>query len=136
MAPRIKERWLLVGFTALLLLRLGSIAAHHAPFEARWRWIAKQMKAAPAGQQDFYLTENKAPMDTLLMSWGLPYESLIVTRVRQKTTRTLLIHPDMAPFEKMMMQDTVFITPFRTYSVEELNGQYFPLGKGRYTPLK
>ena len=28
------------------------------------------------------------------------------------------------------------IAPFKTYSADELNGQYFPLGKGRYSPLK
>lgn len=136
-APLLRERSLLLLFGGLLLLRLGTIAAHHKPFQARWQWIARTLAEQEEGRDRFYLTEKEAPMDTLLMSWGLPYESLIISAAGQGGTglKTLLIHPDMQPFEADLQSDTVFITPFKTYSMEELNTAYFPLGRARYSPL-
>ena len=135
-APLLKERTLVFLLGGLLTLRLASIAVHHQPFEARWRWV-EQTVAAPGTGNRFYLTEDQAPMDTLLMSWGVPYESLLISKVRTdgEQVRTLLVHPSMEPFETDLQQDTVFITPFKTYPAKALNPAYFPIGEGRYERL-
>lgn len=135
-APRLKSRTLAYLLGGLILLRLGTIAAHHQPFEARWRWVESAVAAPETGNR-FYLIEDQAPMDTLLMSWGIPYESLLISNARTdgQNVRTLLIHPEMKTFEEPLQQDTVFITPFKTYPVRELNTSYFPIGRGTYRSL-
>lgn len=136
MAPLLKGRTLTFTLGALLAVRLITIAVHHEPYEARWKWIEKSVAIPETGNR-FYLHEGQAPMDTLLMSWGTPYESLLISNARTGTqsVRTLLVHPSMEPFEAALMQDTVFITPFKTYPVDALNADYFPLGEARYKRL-
>ncbi|MCO6489228.1 MAG: hypothetical protein J5I98_12465 [Phaeodactylibacter sp.] len=129
-AHRIRQQWLLPLFAAILILRLAAISLHHTPFEARWRWIANTLSEQPAGANRFYLPEAEAPMDTLLMSWGVPYESLLISG--SKEPKTLLVHPDLSAFSEALQLDTVFVTPFKTYSLENLNAAYFPLGRGEY----
>lgn len=138
LAPRIRERTLFWLFAGILIWRLTAITLHHAPFEARRRWIEETMTEQSGDGNRFFLTESQAPMDTLLMSWGLPYESLIITHCREGVgeSKTLLVHPDFAPFTEVLSLDTVFITPFKTYPVKDLNEVYFPLGKGGYSPIK
>jgi hypothetical protein len=135
-APLIKGRKLAFLLGGILALRLATIALHHQPYEARWRWV-EQAVAAPESGNRFYRTEAEAPMDTLLMSWGVPYESLLISNAQTdgQNVRTLLVHPDMKAFEEALQQDTVFITPFKTYPVQALNPLYFPLGQGRYKSL-
>jgi hypothetical protein len=135
-APRLKGRNLAYLLGGILVLRLGTIAIHHQPYEARWRWV-EQAVAAPESGNRFFRTEAEVPMDTLLMSWGVPYESLLISNAQTdgQNVRTLLVHPDMKAFEAPLQQDTVFITPFKTYRVQELNRTYFPIGRGPYKSL-
>lgn len=135
-APLMKARHLQYLLSGLLILRLTTIGLHHKPFEARWRWIAQAVAAPEAGNR-FYLPESEAPMDTLLMSWGTPYESLLISNAQTnaKRVRTLLVHPSMATFQDVLGQDTVFITSFKTYPIEALNSSYFSLGRGQYKRL-
>ncbi|MEQ8705494.1 MAG: hypothetical protein RIC19_16325 [Phaeodactylibacter sp.] len=136
MAPLMKKQQRAYLLAGLLAFRLVAIALHHKPFEARWRWV-EQAIATPETGNRFYLTEREAPMDTLLMSWGVPYESLLISNAQTngQQVRTLLVHPDLKPFEKELKQDSVFITPFKTYPAEALNPDYFPIGDGLYKSL-
>lgn len=137
LAPRIKNIYLFWLFAGILMLRLTTIAIHHQPFKARWQWIESQLAAAPPAANRWYLEENEAPMDTLLMSWAIPFESLIISQCSDKIpqVKTLLIQPEIRRFETSLGQDSVFITPFQVYSDEILNRQYFKLIRGKYQPL-
>lgn len=136
-APLLRDRTLLALLAALLVLRIGTIASNHHPYRARWQWIEQQLAQQPGHPARLHLPEQDAPMDTLLMSWGLPYESLIISTARTggARTQTLLIHPDLSAFAADLAKDTVLITPFKTYSLRELNPRYFPLDTGLYVPL-
>ncbi|MCB0584370.1 MAG: hypothetical protein KDD06_03455 [Phaeodactylibacter sp.] len=133
-APRLKGQWTVALFSVIVAIRLFSIALHHQPYEARWRWIARTLAQQPAGYNRFYLSEQEAPMDTLIMTWGVPYESLVISG--SESPKTLLIHPDLSLFSEALKSDTVFITPFKTYSIDQLNSTFFPLGKGEYRPIQ
>lgn len=134
-ARAIPEQRLLWGLALLVALRLFLIGAHHAPFRERWQWIERQLQAQEGGSR-FYLKEGQAPMDTLLMSWGMPYESLIISKVRMGEAKTLLVHPDLAPFEHSLQDGSLFVTPFKTYPDSALSPRYFPLLAGPYRPLQ
>lgn len=133
-APLLREKMLLALFGIILSLRLFTIAWHHTPFEQRWRWVETTLAATPPGENRFYLDEDQAPMDTLLMSWGIPYESLIISRCRTGSdqVKTLLIYPDTSRFARDLQLDSVFITPFQTHPSEILNERYFLLKDNVY----
>lgn len=132
-APLLRERTLFLLLAVVLVFRIGVIGLHHAPFKARYEWIARTLHEQPAAGNRLFLPEAAAPMDTLLMSWGIPYESLLITAANDvDSVKTLLIHPNPDDFAAQWPLDTVFITPFQTYPVQALNERYFPLGKGVY----
>ncbi|MEZ4988664.1 MAG: hypothetical protein R2795_27195 [Saprospiraceae bacterium] len=119
------------------MARFWAIAEHHAPYKARWQWIATQIDQAPNGTTKMYLTEAQAPMDTLLMSWGTPYESLVISSAisGHQRPKTLLIHPDLQPWHDSFPAADLFIGTFATYPIESLNRRYFPLDATAYQPL-
>lgn len=137
-AVLLSKKWLFILFAVILILRLVTIAMHHQPFEARWRWIEKTMADTAPEENRFYQKEDLVPMDTLLMSWAVPYESLIITRCRGGVgaVKTLIIHPDSLRFADDLQRDSVFITPFQTYPADVLNRQYFPLDNHIYRVLE
>ena len=112
------------------LLRKGELERHIFPSNFSPEGLLTELSEQPAGANRFYLPEAEAPMDTLLMSWGVPYESLLISG--SKEPKALLVHPDLSAFSEALQLDTVFVTPFKTYSLENLNSAYFPLGRGEY----
>jgi hypothetical protein len=134
-APLIKPQRLLLLFTILMVLRLGSIAWHHQPFRDRIDWIETQLNQQAANESKFYLSKSDAPMDTLLMEWGLPYESLLISS-RRGESKTLFIHHNTSAYAEPFKKDSLFITSFKQYNLDELNPAYFKLPEGTYQPLK
>jgi hypothetical protein len=139
-APGIRPSRLWLLFAGLVVLRLSTIALHHRPFTARIEWIRQTMEEGerqhPPSSR-FYLSASQAPMDTLLMPWGIPYESLLISTYDGKDpVQSLFIHAEVNKFEEALSQDTTFVTEFKTYSIEELNPHYFPLKAGAYREVK
>ena len=130
-APLIKAQHLTFLFVAILLIRLSSIAYNHRPYTQRIEWITQQLQQASTNSDKFYLDKKDAPMDLLLMEWGLPYESLIISNA-QGHPKTLFIHDDIPSFQAPLQQDSTFVTSFRNYHQNELNTKYFNLRKGTY----
>jgi len=139
-APKVKPAYLLVLFASLLLLRLGTIAAHHRPYTARIEWVRNTMEKGMEQHPEhsrFYLSANEAPMDTLLMSWGIPYESLLISAYDGKEpVSALFIHSDIERFKAGLQQDSTLVTEFKVYDVEELNWGYFPVQVGSYEAIE
>ena len=135
-APQLRTRNLFLLFTSIVLLRLATIAWHHQPYTARIEWIRQALEQGteqqPAATR-FYLPASKVPMDTLLMPWGIPYESLLIsTYDGHRPRRTLFVHQNMDQFRDTLQIDTTFVTEFKVYSLKELNFTYFPLDTNAY----
>jgi hypothetical protein len=133
-APLIKAKYLALIFLSILIIRLSSIAYNHRPYTQRVEWIAAQLDQAITDGDKFYLDKKEAPMDVLLMEWGLPYESLIISNI-QGQPQTLFIHSDIQSFQEELQQDSTFITSFKIYHQKELNVKYFYLRPGTYKAL-
>ena len=71
--------------------------------------------------------ESELAMDTLIMSWASPYESLLINKliggIRDKT---LLVHPNAKQF-KDTQKSNIFLSHFKSYTIEEVNNRYFDL---------
>lgn len=137
--PKRFERgpWLFYLFLSIIVLRLLTIALHHRPFTARVNWLATQMESAPSTTNRYVLPLDQAPMDTLLMEWGVAYESLLLSAMEHPdSAKTILILPDTGRYPDLFRSDTAFYSGLKAHDLEELNPAYFRLGKKRYVTLE
>lgn len=137
--PRLRRRTLFVLLIAFLCLRLGSIALHHAPYTARLAWLSERLDGLSAehpGANRFVATDSPALTDTLLMTWGSPYETLLLSaRPHPDSARTLAILPQPARYDTLWAQDQWFIGAFKAQPIHTVDGFYFRLGQGQYVPV-
>jgi hypothetical protein len=85
------------------------------------------------GTNRLLLKKNDAPMDTIIMEWGVPFTTMLLSSLNDPAqAKTLLILPDFEEYRDDLGKDHLFLTPFKKMEAEELNKHYFDLGKGRY----
>ncbi len=119
-----KRRWLPYLIAAVLLLRLATIAWNHRTVATQFAWIEQEMER-PGNR--FLLPENQAPLDTVLMTWGVPFTAMHLSALENPdSAKTLLILPDFQWFEDKMERDDVFFSPFhKVLEKGDLNGRYY-----------
>jgi hypothetical protein len=125
-------------FMAISALRLAAIYRNHEPFTQRLEWLAGQLDKGAARHQSnrLWLSQAEAPMDTLLMTWGVAYETLLLSAMKYPdSAKTLVILPDPARFETELNSPDFFISDLKSYPVKEVEGRYFRLGRGRYVAV-
>lgn len=72
------------------------------------------------------MTEGQAPMDLLKMSWGSPYEWLLLSSLEHPdSARCLIITPEPAKYDTLMTRPDLFLGTFRNYSLDSLPVRYF-----------
>lgn len=128
-----KTWWRLLPIIAVF--RLVVIWQHHQPFTERWQWLATQMETwkQQYGGQRFYLPLDQAPQDTLLMTWGTPYETLLLTALKHPdSAATLLILPEPGTHQPAMDSDDFFATEFKDWPLATIRSPYFTLKPGKY----
>ncbi len=129
------RRWLPYLIAAVLLLRLATIAWNHRTVANQFTWIEQQMNRT--GNR-FLLPENQAPLDTVLMTWGVPFTAMQLLALESPdSAKTLLILPNFRWFEDKMGREDVFFSPFhKVLEKGDLNGRYFRLRAGMYEIVK
>ncbi|MBI5917056.1 MAG: hypothetical protein HY842_16920 [Bacteroidetes bacterium] len=120
---------------AVLLLRLATIAWNHQTVGRQFAWIESKM-AKPG--HHFLLKKENAPMDTVLMEWGVPFTAMHLSALHgPDSAKTLLILPDFQWFEDKMERDDVLFSPFhKVLEKGDLNERYYRPKVGRYEMLK
>ncbi len=129
------KRWLPYLIATVLLLRLASIAWNHRTVAAQFAWIEQKMERS--GNR-FLLPENQAPLDTVLMTWGVPFTTMHLSALESPdSAKTLLILPDFQWFEDKMERDDVFFSPFhKVLELGDLNGRYYRPMLGSYKRIE
>lgn len=125
------RRWLpyLVGF--VLVARLGAIAWNHRTVGGQFAWIERQVDR-PGNR--FLLPQQQVPIDTVLMTWGVPFTAMHLTALESPdSAKTLLVLPDFQWFEHKMGRDDVFFSPFhKVLERGALNENYYRMRPGKY----
>lgn len=130
-----KRRWLPYTIATVLLLRIASIAWNHRTVAGQFAWIEKQVDH-PGSR--FLLPENQAPLDSVLMTWGVPFTTMHLTALESPdSAKTLLVLPDFQWFEDKMEQEDVFFSPFhKVMGKGELNSKYYRMTDVKYSVLE
>lgn len=130
-----------VGLALFLAARLAGIALAHQPFTQRLDWLSDRIEAGRRAYPEanrFYLPNAPARGDTLLMTWGTAFETLLMTATEAGpaggATLYLLNDADEWQREALERPDQL-VGPFRKIKAAEVDGYYFRLGEGGYRPL-
>jgi len=117
---------LLIFFT----MRLIQIGNSSDKFEKRITEIrrittALQERGIPKAMIERH--QNDAIHNTLMMSWGLPYETLILSSMdgKNKPVTALLLFEDEIKGKLARITEKDFVSPFWEQSYTKLNARYF-----------
>ena len=134
--PKIKkESLVLFLFGGIVLLRLITISVHHKPYTQRLTWIESELGQHALADRNRLLYElDEKKRETLLMTWGVAYESLLISAMEHPdSAKTLVILPKGKRYDQALQSDTLFVTELIEYPIEEVDGKYYRLGKGTYS---
>ncbi|MCB0530579.1 MAG: hypothetical protein KDD14_00200 [Saprospiraceae bacterium] len=130
-----KRIWLAIaGISALGLLR---ITLAHRNWSARVNWEQGILeKTASLPNRKLILTEEQAPMDTLILSWGSAYEFLLLSALEHPdSARCLIIDEAAWRFDSLRNEPDLFLGEFKNYPFEALPKRYFNCqDRSGYTP--
>ena len=133
-----RQTWIFVVLTLVLVSRLWVIGKNHEPYEDRIQWITENVErnSQQLNTDKLLFEKSRAPVDLLLMTWGVPFESLIISATKDRDqARTLYIPESKSKFERALQSDTAFHSDFRAWPMKSLNQSYFSL-EGAYKAVE
>ncbi|MBK9335658.1 MAG: hypothetical protein IPM98_03320 [Lewinellaceae bacterium] len=122
-----KRHWIPVA--AIAAIGLFRIVSVHRPWTNRLHWEQDFLeKTAHREHRKLLLTEEQASMDTLVLSWGTPYEFLLLSALEHPdSARCILVDEASHRFDPLLAQPGLFLGEFKNYSFDELPRRYFNL---------
>lgn len=116
-----------VALAILFALNLFRVAQAHRPWTERLRWEQHFLKeTATLQHRKIVLPEKNAPMDQLKMSWGSPYEFLLLSSLAHPdSARCILVHDSPERFDSLLTRPRLFLGTFKNYPFEALPKSYF-----------
>ncbi len=142
--PQWRERYPRVVSAALglfLFLRLFGIYLAHEPFTERRYWLAERIAEGrhhfPATNR-YYYRDTPTLEDTLIMTWGAPFETLLMTATQDGPDRaaTLYLLGENEDKQRQSLQRrNQLVGRFFDIEITELDSVYFPLGEQPYRLL-
>lgn len=120
---RIEVIFAVIGLA--ILLRLGHIYNTRAPWTARLHWL-EQLVQQHRGPKTL-INENDLPKDLLRFTWGIPYETLLLTSLPGPDSSRLFFQtPEITPkLDSLAQQPHLFLGTFKHYRLETLPPRYF-----------
>lgn len=121
-----RGEWLLALVFGLSFYRIIDAGAD---WNLRVRWEQQLLnETAKLPAKKMLLTEDQVPMDLLKMSWGSPYEWLMLSALKHPdSARCLIITDQPARYDSLMSRPTLFLGSFKNYPFDQLPSRYFNL---------
>lgn len=116
-----------VALAVVFALNFFRIEQAHQLWTNRLQWEQSFMnKTAARAQRKIILSEKHAPMDTLKMSWGSPYEFLLLSSLTHPdSARCLIISDNPQRYDSLLTRPQLFLGSFKNYPFEGLPKRYF-----------
>jgi hypothetical protein len=99
----------------------------HTPWTNRIQWertVLEETKNRP--HRKLVLSEQQAPMNILKLSWGSPYEFLMLSSLAHPdSARCLIIDEHPERFDSLLNKPRLFLGEFKNYPFQVLPHRYF-----------
>jgi hypothetical protein len=117
----------MVVLVALFGLSLFRIGLNHRPWTEKLAWEQIFLReTATRTNRKIVISEKQVPMDKLKMSWGSPYEFLMLSSmVNPDSARCLIIHESPDRFDSLLTRPRLFFGAFKNYDFGQLPKVYF-----------
>lgn len=111
----------------LFAINLFRITQAHHPWTERMQWEQDFLNKTSAGsERKILLSEKQVPMELLKMSWGSPYEFLMISSLQHPdSARCILISDAPERYDSLLTRRNLFLGTFKNYPLDELPGTYF-----------
>lgn len=121
------ERQMAVAVALLAGVGLFRIGITHKFWTDRVRWEQTFLdKTSGLSARKLLLSEQQAPMDKLILSWGSPYEFLLLSSLQHPdSARCILIDESPERFDSLIARPQLFLGEFKNYRFDELPARYF-----------
>ena len=122
---QVKPKYGVMILVVIFSVRIGFIYAAHQKFTNRLNWYSSKIHQLRNGHDKFFfIPASTVPMDTLLMIWATPYETLLLSSLNSPdSTLVIKIEADNAEVKN----DTAGIFPL--WKPEDFPDEYFNLNR-------
>jgi hypothetical protein len=116
-----------IPLALVLAIRLIHIGLAHEPWTERIDWEKRLLQqTARQPHRKLILSEKQAPMDKLKLSWGSPYEFLILSSLQHPdSARCIIIDETPERFDSLAGKPQLFLGEFKNYPFKVLPHRYF-----------
>ncbi|MEM9837168.1 MAG: hypothetical protein AAF828_11735 [Bacteroidota bacterium] len=130
------SKWAFPVLALFLLARIALIAWHSGPYTARVNYLRTLNQTyADRSARRIVVPAEALATDTLLMDWGLPYETLLQSATETEYPQTLLPFSvdQQAAKASELSSDTLFVTPWDAFPLRKVNQRgYWTLPEEAY----
>ncbi|HAD12936.1 MAG TPA: hypothetical protein DCF33_10935 [Saprospirales bacterium] len=118
--------WVLFVLFGLSFWRISQAAKE---WNLRLRWERQLLQTTHSRPlKKLIIQESQVPMDLLKMSWGSPYEFLLLSALEHPdSARCVIITDQPSRYDSLMSRPALFLGTFKNYPFESLPSQYFGL---------
>lgn len=123
------HRRMLLVLAGIAALRMVHIGFAHRSWTDRLQWEQAFLdRTAGLPHRKLVLSEQQAPMDTLVFSWGTSTEFLMLSALKHPdSTRCMIVDASPERFDTLLAKPRLFLGAFRNYSFDDLPTRYFNL---------
>lgn len=121
------ERRMFLALTIITGLQIFHIYQSHRFWTDRLHWEQEFLqKTAGLPHRKLLLTDQQAPMEKLILSWGTAYEFLMLSALQHPdSARCILVDEAPERFDTLLAKPALFLGEFRNYPFDELPKRYF-----------
>ena len=117
-----RTRWAWWALVLVLGARTGHIVWRQAAWGARLEWV-ETLAMRPDNPPKMLIKEEKLPKDLLKFTWGIPYETALLTAL-EGPQAVRLVFPAHAISDSLAGQKRLFLGSFKHYPFDQLPAFY------------
>lgn len=125
--PEIKKKWVVPAIVGVIVTAcLLRVYGAHTPYTKRQEWLREVMdQTARLENRKLILQPDQVPMEKFIMTWGISYETWLLSTMEQGETRSLLIEDDRGEYDKQLHRNKAFIGKWKTFDYSDFDERYF-----------
>ncbi|MEM1217308.1 MAG: hypothetical protein AAGH79_00275 [Bacteroidota bacterium] len=117
----------------LFLAKAWMIDQHSTVYSERLQWLQTEVEHSRKANQAFALLHRwDSPDAPVIMNWGVPYESLLLSSLDEGNGVTIWITSKVGTWENPPQEPGIFRSSFEEVPLEKLNTKYFGLPEQAY----
>ncbi len=123
---RMEKKYFAILIVLMLGIRLVNIGTQHELYTDRLNMLKGYLERTKSfTQKKIIISEKYFSKDTLLMSWGSPYEFWLLSTAFEKESRSIMISDNVKNYEWQKGYKDKFLGKWGTFNYSELPPKYF-----------